>query len=81
VNNTLVPGVYCGGLSIGDTGGAQFTMSPGTYVIAGGGFHVTSSAIVVGSGVTVYNTSSNGWGCSATHGYVPIRSAACSTFT
>jgi RHS repeat-associated protein len=71
-NNTLSPGVYCGGLTVGDTNGVQFTMSPGTYVIAGGGFDITSSAIVVGSGVTVYNTSSNGWGCSGTYNYIPI---------
>jgi hypothetical protein len=71
-NNTLSPGVYCGGLAIANTGGAQFTMSPGTYIIAGGGFNITSSAIVEGTGVTVYNTSSAGWGCSGTYGYTPI---------
>jgi hypothetical protein len=71
-NNTLSPGVYCGGLTIGNTGGAQFTMSAGTYIIAGGGIKITSSAIVIGNGVTVYNTSSNGWGCSSSYGYVPV---------
>jgi hypothetical protein len=71
-NNTLSPGVYCGGLSIGNTSGVQFTMSPGTYIIAGGGFKITSSAIVQGNGVTVYNTSSGGWGCSSTYSYTPV---------
>jgi hypothetical protein len=28
-NNTLAPGVYCGGLTIGNTNGATFAMSPG----------------------------------------------------
>jgi RHS repeat-associated protein len=72
VNNTLSPGVYCGGLTIGNTNGATFTMSPGTYIMAGGGFTINSLGIVSGSGVTVYNTSSTGWGCSANSSYTPI---------
>ena len=71
-NNTLSPGVYCGGLNIGNSNGAQYTMSPGTYIMAGGGFSATSSAILVGTGVTIYNTSSTGWGCSASYAYTPI---------
>lgn len=49
-----------------------FTMTPGTYIVAGGGFKITSSAMLQGQGVTVYNTSSAGWGCSATYAYAPI---------
>ncbi len=30
-NNTIPSGVYCGGLTIGNTNGATFTLSPGTY--------------------------------------------------
>ncbi len=71
-NNTLLPGIYCGGLTIGNTNGATFTMSPGTYIMAGGGFTVNSLGIINGSGVTVYNTSSSGWGCSASSSYTPI---------
>ncbi len=55
--NTIQPGVYCGGLRFGNTGNATFTMAPGVYVIAGGGFGFNSQARVSGSGVTIYNTS------------------------
>jgi len=65
-NNTLQPGVYCGGLSIGNTNGTTFTLSPGTYIMAGGGLTFNSLAKVTGAGVTIYNTSSAGWGCSST---------------
>ena len=71
-NNTLSPGIYCGGLTVGNTNGATFTMSPGTYIMAGGGLTLNSLAIVSGSGVTVYNTSSTGWGCSGSSSYTPI---------
>ncbi len=71
-NNTLSPGIYCGGLTVGNTNGATFTMSPGTYIMAGGGLTLNSLAVVSGSGVTVYNTSSTGWGCSGSSSYTPI---------
>jgi hypothetical protein len=71
-NNTLSPGVYCGGLTIGNTNGATFTLSPGVYVMAGGGLTMNSLANVTGTGVTVYNTSSAGWGCSSSYNYTPI---------
>jgi YD repeat-containing protein len=71
-NNTLSPGVYCGGLTIGNTNGTAFTMSPGVYIMAGGGLVFNSQAVVKGSGVTVYNTSSAGWGCSSSYNYKPV---------
>ena len=71
-NNTLRPGVYCGGLTIGNTNGTVFTMSPGVYVMAGGGFVLNSQASVAGSGVAVYNTTSSGWGCGNNFSYAPI---------
>jgi RHS repeat-associated protein len=71
-NNTLSPGVYCGGLTIGNTNGTAFTMSPGIYIMAGGGLVLNSQAVVNGSGVTVYNTSSAGWGCSSSYNYTPV---------
>ena len=71
-NDTLTPGVYCGGLEIGNTNGATFTLSPGTYIMAGGGMTLDSLAQVSGSGVTIYNTSSAGWGCPSTYNYDPI---------
>jgi len=71
-NNTLSAGIYCGGLTIGNTNGATFTMSAGTYVMAGGGLTINSQAVVSGAGVTVYNTSSTGWGCSGSSSYTPL---------
>jgi len=71
-NDTILPGVYCGGLTIGNTNGTAFTMSPGVYVMAGGGLTLDSQAVVNGTGVTVYNTSSAGWGCSQSYSYKPI---------
>ena len=55
-SNAIPPGVYCGGLTVGSTGGTTFTMS-GVYIMAGGGFTVNSQAVINGSGVTIYNTS------------------------
>ncbi len=66
-NNTIEPGIYCGGLKFGSTGGATFTMNPGTYIMAGGGFQTGSQARISAQGVTIYNTSSNGWGCSGSY--------------
>jgi len=71
-SNTLSPGVYCGGLTIGNTNGTAFTMTPGVYIMAGGGLVLNSQAAVKGTGVTVYNTSSAGWGCSSSYSYTPI---------
>jgi len=65
--NTLQPGIYCGGISVGNTGGATLNFSAGTYVLAGGGFSLGSQAIVSGTGVTFYSTSSSGWGCAGTY--------------
>jgi Putative Flp pilus-assembly TadE/G-like len=57
LGNTIQPGIYCGGLRVGNTGGATFTMAPGVYYIAGGGFTFNSQAVITGTGVTIYNTS------------------------
>ena len=51
---TLHPGVYYGGIKI--TGSGTVTFLAGTYVLAGGGLSLTSSATVTGSQVMVYNT-------------------------
>ena len=55
--NTLQPGIYCGGLEIGNTNGATYTLSAGTYIIAGGTLEFNSQGNVTGSGVTFYFTS------------------------
>lgn len=60
-NNTLNPGVYCGGMNLKGT----VTLNAGTYVLAGGGLSINSQATVSGAGISFYNTSSNSaaWGC------------------
>jgi hypothetical protein len=60
---TLSPGVYCGGITIGGT--AFVTLSPGTYILMGGGLNVTGGTLN-GTGVTLYNTGS------ALYPYMPI---------
>ena len=75
-NNTLQPGVYCGGLTVNNTGGATFTMAAGTYIMAGGGLRFQSQAIInATAGVTIYNTAANAshmWGCGSTSSYAPV---------
>jgi hypothetical protein len=71
--NRVHPGVYCGGMRIGSTGGVTVTMMPGTYVMAGGGFRATSTANVDGTaGVTIFNTSSPGYGCLLNYAYASV---------
>jgi hypothetical protein len=54
-NTTLRPGIYWGGISISDS--VKVTMQPGVYIMAGGGFSVTSrGSVVSGTGVFIYNT-------------------------
>lgn len=55
----LNPGVYCGGMDIKGT----VNLAPGTYILAGGGLSSNAQAVINGTGVTFYNTSSVGWGC------------------
>ena len=72
--NTLSPGVYCGGLRIGSTNNVTYTMSPGVYVMAGGGFKIESQGRLSGTGVTIYTTTGTGWGCGANGNspYTPV---------
>ncbi|MFI5457364.1 MAG: SdrD B-like domain-containing protein [Isosphaerales bacterium] len=48
---SISQGIYS---SINITGGT-LTMSPGTYIIEGGGFKVSGAASVTGTGVTIFN--------------------------
>jgi hypothetical protein len=66
--NKIYPGVYCNGISIGDTNGATYEFQPGVYILAGGGLSLGSSAKASGTGVMFYNTGTGGtnysqWGC------------------
>ncbi len=51
----LQPGVYVGGISI--KGVSVVTMLPGIYVMDGGGFQVSGTAVLTGLEVMIYNTS------------------------
>ncbi len=59
-NATLQPGVYCGGISIGN--GGKVTFASGTYILAGGGLKVQSAQVAWdnSTGVTFYATSCSG---------------------
>jgi hypothetical protein len=57
VNNSISPGVYCGGFTIGNNGGATYTLQSGTYFVAGGTLSFQSQAVIQGSGVTFVLTS------------------------
>ena len=52
---TISPGVYCGGISVG--GGATLNLDPGTYILDRGDFKVSGTSTVNGSGVTLILTS------------------------
>ena len=54
-SHTIEPGIYPQ-IEVG--GNATLTMMPGIYVIRGGGFTVSSDAIVTGTGVMIYNAGS-----------------------
>lgn len=75
-NYTLQPGVYCGGVTVNNTGNITYKMAAGTYIMAGGGLRFQSQAIIdATAGVTIYNTSASAahmWGCGNTSPYAPI---------
>jgi hypothetical protein len=47
---TISGGRYCGGMTIR----RKVTMNPGLYIIDGGDFELTSTAVLTGTGVTLY---------------------------
>jgi Flp pilus assembly protein TadG len=51
----ILPGIYIGGIKIDGT--AIVNMAPGMYYMAAGGFLLTGSGAVVGTGVTIYSGS------------------------
>lgn len=55
----LDPGVYCGGIAINSQ--RPVILSPGLYVLAGGGLKINSQASVDGDGVTFFNTAVPGY--------------------
>jgi hypothetical protein len=67
----ITPGVFCGGITI--NGSSTVTMSPGTYILLGGGLDVTNGGKLSGAGVTFYVTSD------ASHPYSPVNLAGGTT--
>ena len=54
-NVVLTPGTYCGGISI--TGNHGVTLSPGVYVLYGGGLNLSGNiSPIAGTGITFYNS-------------------------
>jgi hypothetical protein len=67
--HTLGPAIYS---QVSGSGNASLTLSPGLYLIEGGGFTVTGNASVTGAGVTVYNTSSNNSSNTGSYGGIAL---------
>jgi hypothetical protein len=53
---TLNPGTYVGGIQI--KGSGPVTLLPGIYYMQGGGFSITGTSTVTGTGVMIYNAPS-----------------------
>jgi hypothetical protein len=66
---TIDPGIY---FQIAVAGTGSLTLNPGVYVIIGGGFSVTQSASVTGSGVVIYNAGSNYVGYASIFGGITL---------
>ncbi len=55
---TMGPGVYCGGINVDGT--AVLTLTPGVYIMNGGGFTVSHQGTVNATSVMIYNTATGG---------------------
>jgi hypothetical protein len=76
-NPTLTPGVYCGGINVGNN---RYTLRPGNYILVGGGLTTQSAnSAIIGEGVMIYNTF--GPTNLGNRAYAPINLAANSTVT
>jgi len=66
---TIKPGIYTG---ITLSGNAKLTMNSGIYIIQGGGFSVSLTASVSGSGVLIVNAGSNYPSTGGTYGSIAL---------
>jgi hypothetical protein len=73
------PGVYSQISVSGNT--TVLTMNPGVYVITGGGFSVSNSASVSGTGVVIYNAGSNFPAAGGTFGALSLGSSGLVSLT
>jgi hypothetical protein len=62
---SVTPGTFCGGITV--SGSGSLTMASGIYIMDGGGFNVTASGSVSGTGVMIYNT------YDSTHTFEPVQ--------
>jgi hypothetical protein len=76
---TINPGVYTQ-ISISGNN-TLLTMNPGVYVLKGGGFSVSNSARVSGSGVVLYNAGSNFPSSGGSFGTISLGSSGSVTLT
>lgn len=69
---TIAPGIYNGGIAVSSS--AVVTLSPGVYIMQGGGFSVAGGATVTGtgSGVMIFNTTSGFPASTGTCGNIAI---------
>jgi uncharacterized repeat protein (TIGR03803 family) len=77
-SHSLLPGIYS---QISASGTASLTLSPGLYLIEGGGFTVTGSASISGSGVTIYNTVSTYPKAGGTYGGITLSGSGTFSLT
>jgi hypothetical protein len=77
-SHPLSPGIYS---QISASGTASLMLSPGLYLIEGGGFTVTGSASISGSGVTIYNTVSTYPKAGGTYGGITLSGSGTFSLT
>jgi hypothetical protein len=70
---TLGPGTYSQ-ISVSGNG-TSLVLSPGIYILTGGGFSVTNAASVTGMGVVMYNAGSNFPNSGGTFGAISLSSS------
>ena len=74
-NTTLIPGTYCGGITVSN-GATNVVFGAGDYIINGGGITFGGGATASGSGVMFYLTGTN-----ATYASVTIANGVSVTFS
>jgi hypothetical protein len=69
---TILPGIYT---QIAVSGSVSLTLSPGVYIIKGGGLSVSNTASISGTGVTIYLAGSNFPSAGGTFGAISLSSS------
>jgi Flp pilus assembly protein TadG len=66
-SQTVNPGVYCGGLSLGGTSPSALVLAPGVYYIVGGSLDVSAKATITSTGGVTFILTGD-----STHGYASV---------